>query len=180
MAVNSKKKGNRFERVISKFFKEWTGYEFSRTPQSGGLRWKKTDNITSDIVCTDPAHSRRFPFSVECKFHNDVRFDHLLLNMKSSELAKFWDQVSRDAIRANKVPMLVVRYNGMPSDQAFVFMDMNIVAPDINGNHMTISFNDHLVKVFLLKDLKNVEYKSLYKQARKWIKSHEEHTSATE
>lgn len=39
--VNSKQKGSRFERSICKFFQDWTGYEFSRVPASGGLRWKK-------------------------------------------------------------------------------------------------------------------------------------------
>ena len=52
--INSKNKGSRFERTICKWFQDWTGYEFNRVPASGGLRWKKTDNITSDISCTDP------------------------------------------------------------------------------------------------------------------------------
>ena len=58
--INSKNKGSRFERTICKWFQDWTGYEFKRVPASGALRWKKTDNITSDITCTDPKHSKRF------------------------------------------------------------------------------------------------------------------------
>lgn len=65
--VNSKAKGNRFERVVCKSFQNWSGYEFSRTPSSGGLRWKKADNISSDVICSDPKHSKKFPFSIEVK-----------------------------------------------------------------------------------------------------------------
>ena len=86
--VNSKQKGSRFERSICKFFQDWTGYEFSRVPASGGLRWKKTDNITSDITCSDPKHSRRFSLSVECKSYQEIKFEHLLLGNKLSILSK--------------------------------------------------------------------------------------------
>lgn len=34
MSGNSKNKGNRGEREVCKFWKEWTNYEFSRTPAS--------------------------------------------------------------------------------------------------------------------------------------------------
>lgn len=51
--INSKKKGNRLELAVTQFMKEWTGYEFSRVPQSGGLRWKNRTSIAGDVICTD-------------------------------------------------------------------------------------------------------------------------------
>ena len=74
MAVNSKSKGGRFERAISKWFTNWTGYEFNRVPASGGLRWKNAENITSDVACTDSKNSRKFRFSIESKSYQDLNF----------------------------------------------------------------------------------------------------------
>lgn len=51
--INSKKKGNRLELAVTQFMKEWTGYEFSRVPQSGGLRWQNRTSIAGDVICTD-------------------------------------------------------------------------------------------------------------------------------
>ena len=42
--INSKKKGSRNERQLSKIFEKWTNLTFSRTPSSGGLRWHRTDD----------------------------------------------------------------------------------------------------------------------------------------
>ena len=111
MSGNSKNKGNRGEREVCKFWKEWTNYEFSRTPASGGLRWKKADNISSDVICTDDKHSRKFPFSIESKFYKDIRFEHILLGNKKCKILEFWDQANNDSIRAGKLPVLMMRYN---------------------------------------------------------------------
>ena len=54
--INSKKKGNRLELAVTQFMKEWTGYEFSRVPQSGGLRWQNRTSIAGDVICTDKKH----------------------------------------------------------------------------------------------------------------------------
>ena len=118
--INSKNKGSRFERTICKWFQDWTGYEFNRVPASGGLRWKKTDNITSDITCTDPKHLKRFKLSVECKSYNDLKFEHILLGNKGCKILSFWEQASNDAIRGNKIPVLIMKYNNMPKGEAFL------------------------------------------------------------
>lgn len=171
MAVNSKKKGNRFERYISKFFKDWTGYEFSRTPQSGGLRWKKADNISSDIVCTDPKHSTRFPFSVECKFHHEIKFEHLIMGNKGCKISEFWNQVNSDAKRSHKLPLLIMRYNGMPSNEAFVCLDIRLDIPkDLIGDYMLVKHGNSTILIFMLTALKKLDYRTLYKQARKLVK----------
>lgn len=119
MSGNSKNKGNRGEREVCKFWKEWTNYEFSRTPASGGLRWKKADNISSDVICTDDKHSRKFPFSIESKFYKDIRFEHILLGNKKCKILEFWDQANNDSIRAGKLPVLMMRYNNMPKGEFF-------------------------------------------------------------
>lgn len=119
MAINSKNKGNRNERKGTKLWSKWTGWEFSRVPASGGLRWKKQDDITGDIICTEKG-IYNFKFSIEMKFHKEIEFNYLLLAKKKNPVLKFWNQCQTDAKRADKVPILFMRYNGMPSDTFFV------------------------------------------------------------
>lgn len=125
--ANGKKKGSKNERTLSKWFSDWSGYEFTRVPASGGLRWKKTDNITGDIICADPRHSRRFPFSIETKSYKDINFEHIIIGVKNIKVMEFWQQAKDDAERASmKVPLLFMRYNGMPASTWFVVMTFEL------------------------------------------------------
>jgi len=110
--VNSRKKGAKAERKVAALLKKWTGREFSRTPASGGLRWKNA-NVVGDIVCTEERHF--FPFAIEVKSYKDINFEHLLY-LDDPKILKFWEQAAGDAERGQKLPLLFMRYNGMPSD----------------------------------------------------------------
>jgi len=122
--INSKVKGSRNERNLSKLFQEWTGREFARTPSSGGLRWSNTNDTVGDIICSDKTHSRYFKFVIEAKSYKDINFEQLLLPNKNKKILEFWGQVLEDAERAgDKIPLLFMRYNGMPKDLHFVVMD---------------------------------------------------------
>lgn len=121
--MNGKRKGNKNERALTKWWEEWLGLEFQRVPQSGGLRWNNRDNISGDIICTDPRKGRRFPFTIETKFHKDINFSHLLLNVKGNKIFEFWKQVTEDGIATGKTPILFMRYNGMPKLEWFVAID---------------------------------------------------------
>lgn len=175
--VNSRAKGSRFERVVCKSFESWSGYEFSRTPASGGLRWKKTDNISSDVVCSDPKHSRKFPFSVEVKNYQNIKFEHLLLGNKTCKIHDFWEQATEDANRAKKLPVLIMRYNSMPKGEAFFVIGFN-TALDLyikvnypNLINMTVQTGDIQISVYMFKEIqKEVDYQLLYKYARKLLK----------
>ena len=114
--VNSKNKGSKNERGVAKLFQEWTNYEFARTPQSGGLHWQKK-NTVGDIVCIDEKHGRKFPFSIECKFHQELDFSHLIdgtIGKGSNKVVHFWEQCLRDAEKVNKVPILFMRKKVQP------------------------------------------------------------------
>ena len=182
--VNSKKKGSKWERDICKFMKSWTGYEFSRTPASGGLRWHKKDDIVSDVICTDEKHGHRFPMAIEAKFYHDLRFEHILLGNDSCKIMEFWAQANRDAERAKKLPMLIMRYNNMPKMEAFVMLDQPtsnaILKDDDLGKNLTkprMAFQRSLDSVedtfyiFMLSDLKNLEYNKVYKAWRAILKN---------
>lgn len=83
---------------------------------SGGLRWKKSDNITGDIVCTEPGFD--FPISIEIKFHEEINLLYLLMPEFASKnkVVIFWDQAKKDGLRGNKLPLLMFRKNQMKKD----------------------------------------------------------------
>lgn len=126
MAVNGKRKGNKNERNLCKWWTTWSGLEFSRVPASGGLRWQKKDDITGDIICTDSKYSRRFPFSIEAKAYKDIRFEHLILGNTRIKIIEFWEQAKEDGIRGGKQPILFMRYNGMPASTWFVIINEEV------------------------------------------------------
>ena len=95
MPINSKAKGSSYELKIAKQLTAWSGYEFNRTPMSGGLRWQEDNNISGDIV---PPAELKFPFSVECKKREiDWDFDFLLKG--TSPIWDFYKQSCRDSSR---------------------------------------------------------------------------------
>ena len=177
MSTNSKNKGNRFERTIAKFSQDWTGYKFSRTPGSGG--WAKAKDSFGDLVCTDEKLSRRFPFSIECKSYQDIRFEHLLLGNKSCKILSFWEQATYDAKRANKIPILIMKYNNMPKEEAFFLIESNISniifetqEQLLKKPNMVLNINKDIhLSVYMLSDIKNLSYQGIYKLAKKVLKN---------
>lgn len=184
--ANSKKKGNRFERVVAKFFTDWSGFKFGRTPQSGSFHNNR--DLGSDLICNDDKHKNRCCISIECKNYQDIRFEHVLLGNKRCKIFSFWEQASRDAKRTNKFPILCMRYNSMPKGEFFFVVDekvassllkvqdlannpikrvMNMGAPELMSlNPPTIT-----LYVFMASEIKDsVSYKKFHKLLRKDIK----------
>lgn len=124
--ANGKRKGNKNERELTKWFTDWTGLEFQRVPQSGGLRWNNRDNIVGDIICTDEKKGRRFPFTIETKFHKDINFQHLLIDVKGNKIIEFWNQSKSDGEATGKIPLLFMRINGMPKQTWFTVMSFEL------------------------------------------------------
>ena len=119
--INSRSKGARAERRVIELLKAWTGFEFSRVPSSGGLRWGKTENITGDIVCSDERHKCLFSFEV--KSRAEIDFSKLVASHHKAEIWEFWEQCKRDADRGYKIPLLLFRMDGLsPADFFFLAM----------------------------------------------------------
>jgi Holliday junction resolvase len=118
MAINSRNKGCKAERTVAKLMEKWTSKQFARTPSSGGLNWKSA-NSKGDIVCTTEGHY--FPFCIEVKHHAEINFSELYMPKKKKvKVLEFWEQCKRDALKANKIPLLFMRYNGLPNDFFFI------------------------------------------------------------
>ena len=171
MRKNSRNKGSRFERTIAKAWESWTGYKFSRTPGSGG--WAKAKDAMGDLVCTDEKHSRRFPFSIECKNYQEIKFEHILLRLKSCKIISFWEQATKDAKRAGKIPILIMRYNSMPKGEPFFIVEAGEIDSFLMKNCSELSRMEiktpkvHLA-VYMFKEIQRlVTYSDVFKYARK-------------
>lgn len=182
MAINSKNKGNRGELEVAKFMKSWTGYEFTRVPQSGGLRWKSRENIAGDIICSDPKHERYCKLSIEVKFPKEVAFEHLLLpttGKGTDKVNHYWRQCTSDAASVQKVPILFIHRNGMKKGTFFVVVDLSLLA----NNTQKISYdygvmiykteNNGGIIIMNSEDFKKFDYKKLHKDILKpWCKEY--------
>lgn len=169
--ANSKKKGSRFELKVSKWFTEWTSFKFGRTPYSGANHQSK--DLSSDIMCQDERHAHRCKISVECKNYKDIKFEHVLLGNKSCDILKFWEQASKDAKRAKKVPILCMRYNSMPANEFFFVVDYklgSIIAQYITKS-MYIQVPGNTLMVFMASEILKVPYKMIHKQAKLIVKN---------
>lgn len=184
--ANSKKKGNRFERVVAKYFTDWSGFKFGRTPGSGSFHNNR--DLGSDLICNDDKHKNRCCISIECKNYQDIRFEHVLLGNKRCKIFSFWDQASRDAKRTKKFPILCMRYNSMPRGEFFFVVNepiaksilsvqdldnpinrvMTIGAPELLDINFTVS-----LYVFMASEIKDkIDYMRLHKRLRKSIKEY--------
>jgi Holliday junction resolvase len=169
--INSRTKGSKNERDLAKLFKTWTGKDFARTPSSGGLQWKAT-NAKGDIVCTSEGHY--FPFCIEAKNHKEINFEHLLY-LPKPKILEFWEQCLRDATLANKVPLLFMRYNGMPKDFHFVVMKssdfQNLFYPTITPFKIRVQLKvkDLNLSLVTSPEFFQTNYKSAKKKAKQLI-----------
>lgn len=125
--INSRKKGSKAERDLAKQMSEWTNKKFARTPSSGGLQWGSSF-AKGDIVCTTEGHY--FPFCIEIKFHHDISVNELLVSRKSkAKISEFWEQCTRDAKEAKKIPLLFMRWNGAPKGTWLILIPEIIISP---------------------------------------------------
>lgn len=134
--ANGKKKGGKGELLACSMLKEWSGLDFRRVPQSGGLRGHVMDYTVGDIICTDATmRNKVFPFSIEVKNYSRIDFSTLLPRLNPSsrkgelvkcEIDEWWSQTIRDAERGEKLPMLLMRFNNLPKQLFFVVMGREV------------------------------------------------------
>lgn len=173
--INSKRKGNKFERTVAKWMSDWTGYKFGRTPYSGANHQSR--DLASDVMCTDERHAHRCKISVECKCYKDIKFEHILLGTKGSEVEKFWNQATNDALRSAKVPILIMRYNSMPSNEFFMAVGEDLAKEFIpfvkDTRYMVFNIGNELnLYIFMASAVLNkVSYKRVHKLAKTIVKN---------
>lgn len=173
MAINGRRKGSKAERIASKVISKWSGKGFSKTPASGGLNWKKA-NVAGDIVCTTEGHY--CPFVFEVKSYAKIDFSHLIHpTVKNVDILSYWTQAERDAIKVKKIPMLMMRYNGLPSDFFFVVLSyvdyklITITCPMDKGAK-TLRYNSNQKQTLIVIPSTEI-FKLPYKEVRKIAKT---------
>lgn len=115
-SLNSKKKGNSFERDVAKLLSDRFKKEFRRTFFSGaftgGKNEERSETMTEDqklMVVGDIKVPSNFLFSIECKARKEAKFWDLF--NASSEFFSWFKQAESDAVKVKKYPMIVVKYN---------------------------------------------------------------------
>lgn len=119
--INSKQKGNTNERAAAKALESWVGVKFVRVPMSGGLRRVDTEKITGDIIIDTADKDFYFPFTLETKHLKHITIARVL--RQSSKLFTIWEQAHSDSLRANKIPMAMLRSNGMKAGEYYIILD---------------------------------------------------------
>lgn len=123
--VNSKNKGNTYERKISNLlsvrFKSLLNEDkgFRRNPDSGSyfggsnLSKLKTHNLDyavfGDIICP-----KNFKFSIECKHNKTPPTFTALVNQKNTTWDRWIDQAVQDAQSGGKKALIIIKYNNVP------------------------------------------------------------------
>ena len=170
--VNSRAKGSKAERLLAKQLGDWTGLSFARTPSSGGLHWGKSF-ATGDIVCT--TEGKYFPFSVEVKNYNELNVTELICSRRTKQdpkIVTFYKQCVRDAQEGKKIPLLFMKYNGLPKETWLVmfpkwYLDYFINPEAFSYNYIIL--NNLFPMEVCITDSNNIwEYS--YKSIRKNIK----------
>jgi hypothetical protein len=176
MGLNARSKGQRGERMAIQFMKDWTNMDFKRTPGSGGLRGHVSDYTEGDIVCVKKNYI--FPLCLEVKNYAELNFSHLLYDARPNKKKKvdrgikgFWKQCVSSAKRAEKIPILLMRYNRLPKDVFFVMMRSSFFL-EIHGSPGKLitpkkffTFNDKYV-IMTTRELKKYRWDRVDKVAK--------------
>ena len=110
--LNSKQKGNRYEKNVADFFEEVSGVPFSRTFASGG------QNQKGDIVPV----GYDWPFVVEIKNRESWSVEHFWT--LKGPVWDWWKKLQSEAKLVQKKPMLVLKKNRFPALVMFNFGDV--------------------------------------------------------
>jgi len=106
-----KSKGSAYENEIARReFSPWSGHQFIRTPQSGGMR----EVTKADLFCKELMISGDDILFIECKTRKQLCL-HTLLEERNSRgqipLFSWFDKASKDARREHKIPVVVFTQN---------------------------------------------------------------------
>lgn len=146
--INSKKKGNKGERLACNLLTAWTGRKFNRVPSSGGLNWVQDSRISGDVV--GPLNFDN-PFTIEIKNYKDLGLDTKDINdVEKSTIARFWKQSVKDSERVDKIPLLMVRSNGF---DFYLITLSNIEVPGLKYKYILEMKNSLLLYVWPFKDV---------------------------
>jgi hypothetical protein len=156
MAVNSKNKGNTFERkianILSDRFKEHTGIakSFRRDVTSGSFfgatNQKRLETHDAETATFgDIMAPATFKFSIECKHYKDAPSFLSILKQDNKTLDKWLGQAEQDADNAGKQALVIAKFNNVP-EMAFVKRDVWDRSADLYYKGFAIVLFDHFLE----------------------------------
>jgi len=177
MASKGKEKGNRFQRVARDLIQKWTHKKFTSTASDGGIGYNR-DPHKGDLKCITEGHF--CPFSFECKHYEDINFSHLLIpGIKNIAILDFWAQCIDDAQRQKKVPLLMMRYNGLPKTFCFVVVSQEFaklihveLALKNFGSLKSLRYHDYKMDKPIMILQSDQFFRTDYKAVKKIAKQH--------
>lgn len=114
MSVNSKAKGNAFERKICEIFRGRFNAEFNRVPASGAIATSRKELLYENarqVLAGDIITPPHFKFSIEAKSRKEFSLWELLGAAATIEWSDWWHQSCQDAAKAGQEPLVIVKYN---------------------------------------------------------------------
>ena len=146
--LNSKNKGNTFQRKVAGLFNErFKTTEFCPTPGSGAFA--TTHNLPSYLkIHGDLITPKDFDFCIECKKGYNKENLGSLFNPKS-DFWGFWEQANRDAKAAKKEPLLVIQQDR----QKILVMTKHYPAILNTNNYLHLMRGENHVTILELSDL---------------------------
>jgi hypothetical protein len=122
MPINSKQKGNGFERkiatILSDRFAEWTGKtaSFRRNADSGsffgGSNQTRTESHDlSKAEFGDIISPLDFKYSLECKFYKTPPSFSMILQQDCKMFDEWIKKVEQDAANADRLPCIIMKFN---------------------------------------------------------------------
>lgn len=141
MSIDSKAKGTKAESEVVKLLTNVTGLEWARSPLSGATNYCKGD------IWLPPTTGLISKYCIEVKWYECDQITSNLLNVTESQIEKWWQQTTREALQMNAKPLLVFRKNR----GKFMGVVEEEVPSIVNG--LTLIKNSTKLYIYLLDDL---------------------------
>ncbi len=146
--INTKRKGDNFERQVAKIFQDWYGREVRRAPLSG-----------MGVLKIDIVSDENFPFLIQCKKQESWRLESILSG--KGELGRYIDELYEIKnylfYNENKILLLVISRN---YSNIYAVLDENELNKltshgfDVSAlTYICFKYNGKNYYMFLLKDM---------------------------
>lgn len=135
--VNSRKKGNAFERKCCRMLEAALGVKFGRNPRSGADR-----RFPGDIAPVDKEISERLGYYFECKNREGWTLEQVLQG--KGPVWDWWRKATREAVDHSRRPLLIFTKNRSDIyvlDWNYPFFQVDPVLRDADMKHLDCHFS---------------------------------------
>ena len=113
--VNSKDKGDRFERQVCNLFKKHWGVTAYRTPGSGAYTSRKVSKAMKEAAIGDVVIEEVKELVIECKNYYSLHLtDWFKEKPAEQSLWCFWNKLLEEAHSFKKIPLMLCKEAGSP------------------------------------------------------------------